>query len=286
MMPARALATEPDVCLPDQPTADLHPKTAALDQHLVVAPRPQPGAARRVMRWFALISAGLHAALIGGLLLWFYRGPRMVEAPDSEGAVQLVMVEQQGSGATVVPPVPAPQTTPAAPQKAAPPPPPEPDKTTDADEALPLPPPPPVPSPAPVQSAAKPSTPTPPTASPPMQQTAKAPTINLGGTNSDTNAIASGDHVVPATVDATYHNKAPIYPPESARRAQQGAVMLLIHVSPDGLTQSVDIEQSSGFELLDQSARDAVEGWHFLPAVKDGQPVPFDMELRVLFHLD
>lgn len=285
-MPACASATEPDVCLPSQPTADLRPKTAASNPNFgtVAGPRPQPAAAGHLMRRFALISAGLHAALIGGLILWFYRGPRMVEAPDSEGAVQLVMVEQQGTGATVVPPVPAPQTTPAPPQTAAPPPPPEPDKTTDADEALPLPP--PVPPPVPAQSATKPSTPTPPTAAPPMQQAVKAPTINLGGTDSETNAIASGDHVVPATVDGTYHNKEPIYPSEAARRAQQGLVLLLIHVSPDGLTQSVDIEKSSGFQLLDQAARNAVEGWHFLPAVKDGQPVPFDMQLRVLFHLD
>ena len=35
-----------------------------------------------------------------------------------------------------------------------------------------------------------------------------------------------------------------------------------------------------------RAARDAVEGWHFLPAVKDGQPLPFDMQLRVMFHLD
>ena len=119
-----------------------------------------------------------------------------------------------------------------------------------------------------------------------MQHAANAPQINLGGTDSETNAIASGDHVVPARLDAKYHNKEPVYPVEAARRAQQGSVLLLIHVSPDGLTQSVDIEKSSGFELLDRSARDAVQSWHFLPAVKDGQPVPFDMPLRVLFHLD
>ena len=44
--------------------------------------------------------------------------------------------------------------------------------------------------------------------------------------------------------------------------------------------------QSSGFVLLDRAARDAVMGWHFLPAVQDGQPIPFDMTFRVVFQLD
>ena len=120
----------------------------------------------------------------------------------------------------------------------------------------------------------------------PAPRTIEAPEINLGGTDSETNAIVSGDHVVPARVDANFHNKAPIYPSDAARRAEQGAVILLIHVSPDGLPTGVDIVRSSGFVLLDRAARDAVLTWHFLPAVKDGTPIPFDMRLRVVFHLD
>ena len=48
----------------------------------------------------------------------------------------------------------------------------------------------------------------------------------------------------------------------------------------------MDVAQSSGFVLLDRTARDTVMGWHFLPAVQDGQPIPFDMKFRVVFHLD
>jgi protein TonB len=70
------------------------------------------------------------------------------------------------------------------------------------------------------------------------------------------------------------------------RRAEQGAVMLLIHVSVDGLTAGVEVLQGSGYVALDRAAQDAVMAWRFLPAVKDGQPIPFDMKLRVVFHLD
>jgi periplasmic protein TonB len=70
------------------------------------------------------------------------------------------------------------------------------------------------------------------------------------------------------------------------RRAEQGAVILLIHVSQEGLASAVDVLESSGHASLDRAARDAVATWHFLPAVKDGQPIPFDMPMRVTFQLE
>ena len=46
--------------------------------------------------------------------------------------------------------------------------------------------------------------------------------INLGGNDSETNAIVTGPNVIPASVDAKYHNQEPDYPPEAARRAEAG----------------------------------------------------------------
>jgi protein TonB len=134
---------------------------------------------------------------------------------------------------------------------------------------------------------ALPSPPVPPPA-PPAENSREAPQITIGGNNSDTNTFVTsfGPYVVPATVDSRYHNRNPIYPAAAARRAEEGTVMLLIHVSPDGLTSGVDIAETSGYPDLDQAASDAVSSWHFLPAVKDGKPMPFDMPLRIVFHLD
>jgi protein TonB len=121
----------------------------------------------------------------------------------------------------------------------------------------------------------------------PAKHVQEAPQINLGGNGSETDAIVmAGPQVIPAKVDAKYHNREPIYPYDAVRHAEQGAVILLIHVSPAGLTAGVDIAQSSGFVSLDRAARDAVWDWHFLPAVENGQPIAFDMRLRVVFHLD
>jgi protein TonB len=239
------------------------------------------------LRLAGLLSFGLHAALFAGLLLWFQHTPPTDNAPQTPGAVELVMLEQQGTTAANPPPEPAPAAAipappppppPAPPQTALPEPPP-PDAET-ADEALPLPPP-PVPPPA----VAPPSVPPPP--HPPVQRAQEAPQIDLAGNDSETNAIViAGPNVIPASIDAKSRNREPVYPVEAVRRAEQGAVILLIHVSPEGLPAGVDVAQSSGFVLLDRAARDAVWSWHFLPAVQDGRPIPFDMMIRVVFQLD
>ncbi len=229
---------------------------------------------RSRLRLAAALSLGLHAVLLAGILLRFERAPRPVDATDTSGAVELVMIEQKGTGPTVVRPDPSPPVAvpPPSPQPA-PPVPPPPDAAT-AEEALPLPTP-------PIPPSASPTLPP----QPPVEHAQEAPEINLGGNDSETNAIVTGPNVIPASVDAKFRNREPIYPPEAVRQAEQGAVTLLIHVSPEGLPSEVDIEQSSGFMSLDGAARDAVMGWHFLPAVRDGQAIPFDMKLRVVFHL-
>jgi len=232
------------------------------------------------MRRFGLLSLGLHAALLAGVLLWMRHGGPIMQAPDIESTVELVMLEQKGSGQTTVAPTPPPP--PEAPAEAQPQPtaatePPPPPAADTADEPLPPPPPPP-PTRMSSSAASRPQ----PAAPPPPP----APAINLGGTDSETNAVVSGDRVMPARADASYHNKEPVYPPDAVRRAEQGAVVLVVHVSPEGLASGVDVLQSSGYLLLDRTAREAVAQWHFLPAVKDGKPVASDMPLRVLFQLE
>jgi protein TonB len=112
------------------------------------------------------------------------------------------------------------------------------------------------------------------------------PRINLGGTDSLSNVLVEGDHVIPAGPDPKVHNREPIYPDEAARRGEHGVVILLIQVSPEGLPDLVDVVQSSGFSRLDRAARDAVVTWRFVPAVRDGQPVASSLSLRVQFQLD
>jgi protein TonB len=110
--------------------------------------------------------------------------------------------------------------------------------------------------------------------------------FNLGGTDSESGGIAYGDQVVPASVDDRARNKLPIYPPEAVRRGQQGQGVLLIHIGANGLPLGTDVLESSGVASLDESAQDAVMHWRFLPAMKDGKPVPADMRMPFIFSLD
>ncbi len=253
------------------------------------------------MRRSGLLSLGLHLAVLAGLLLWFQHGGGSVgEIPDTLPAVELVMVEQKGAGPTAAPPVPVPVPQPNAEQDAAveplapppvpeapppaPVPPPPQVATAEPSEAVPLPPPPAAPAAPP--SPAPPRPPQPPRRAAAPAAPAAAPEINLGGTDSETNAIALGPNVIPASLDAKYRNKEPVYPPDAVRHAQQGTVVVIAHVAPNGLAAGVDVALSSGYPSLDRAARDAVATWHFLPAVKDGRAIPFDMKLRVVFQLD
>ena len=238
------------------------------------------------LQWAGVVSLGLHAAVLGGWLLWSLRAPPTRTAGSDNGAIELVMIEQQGSTPNSVPPAPPaatmpepPPPDPAPPAAAlAQPPPPEP---APAEVALPQPQPPSV-----ATAAAAPAPPLPP-AQPPNEPQPAPLRIDLRGDNSDSNTIVlPNPQVLPASVNARFHNKEPAYPAEAQRRAEQGAVVLLIHVAPDGLPAGVDVVSSSGHALLDRAATDAVWKWHFVPATRGGQPVPFDMTFRIVFQLD
>jgi periplasmic protein TonB len=58
----------------------------------------------------------------------------------------------------------------------------------------------------------------------------------------------------------------------------------VIHVSDNGTPSGVDILESSGVDLLDQAAVTAVKKWHFHPAMKEGQAVPFDYPFQFIFE--
>jgi periplasmic protein TonB len=234
----------------------------------------------------------LHAALLVGLLLWFHREPTVGEDSQTPGTVELVMLEQQGDKAATPPPgqdaAPAPaaaktaSATPPAPPVEQPEPqaqsPPEPPAQPQVEALASAAQPPPGHAAPREPAAAAPAT-------APAPRSEEAPEIHITGNDDETNAVVLGPRVIPASVDAKVRNREPAYPPEAVRSAQQGAVTLLIHVTPDGLASGVDVVGSSGFALLDRSARDTVASWHFRPAMENGKAVAFDMPFRVVFRL-
>ena len=81
------------------------------------------------------------------------------------------------------------------------------------------------------------------------------------------------------------HNPTPAYPRAARRRGEEGTVMLLVEVLSNGRVGRVDVEKSSGFELLDGAAVKAVRRWRFVPAKKGLTPVSARVRIPVEFSL-
>jgi periplasmic protein TonB len=234
----------------------------------IVAPPRLPVRRRQRMGPAALLSLGLHVGLIALPLLWMLLPPAPVALAPAENpaTVQLVMSPPGGDPHAAAAPQPETPPAPKAPQQAATPAKAPPAPVTDQEDAPP-------PASAPPAPAAPPS--------------AKDKlTFDFAQAESDTNALVTGALVVPASPDVKFHNRKPSYPESAAWRGEQGAVILMIHVTPDGLVSGVDVVRSSGFPALDNAARVAALTWHFMPSVKDGQPVPDDVPVRFVFALD
>lgn len=70
-----------------------------------------------------------------------------------------------------------------------------------------------------------------------------------------------------ATADAGYlRNPAPRYPDFAQQQGWEGTVILNVHVLANGKPKAVEIKQSSGRKILDDSAVQAVKRWSFVPA--------------------
>lgn len=97
----------------------------------------------------------------------------------------------------------------------------------------------------------------------------------------DSNANGSDVQVVDKLALASRVD--PIYPASAQRAGQEGTVLLAITVDTNGQPLNVEIERSSGFEVLDMAAVQAVRKWRFNhPAnvVKIRVPITFKLKQR------
>ncbi len=60
-------------------------------------------------------------------------------------------------------------------------------------------------------------------------------------------------------------------------------MILSVRVTPLGGAERVSIARSSGYFLLDEAARHAVEKWRFHPALAAGIAVPTETKVEVHF---
>ena len=78
----------------------------------------------------------------------------------------------------------------------------------------------------------------------------------------------------------------PVTYPEQAREAGwAGRVLLKMRVSNDGRTVFVEVQESSGWAVLDEAARLAAKRCRFEPALRDGRAVWSTVRLPITFSL-
>ena len=93
-------------------------------------------------------------------------------------------------------------------------------------------------------------------------------------------------HVTAAHYHADYlHNPPAPYPALSRRLGEEGTVRLRVRVGADGRALMVRLAESSGFARLDDSARETVAQWRFVPARRGQEAIESEIIVPVIFLL-
>jgi len=71
---------------------------------------------------------------------------------------------------------------------------------------------------------------------------------------------------VTQTKPAYLKNPAPVYPNYAREQGWEGMVVLKVLVSEHGGVDQIEVYQSSGYKILDESALKTIQTWQFLPA--------------------
>ncbi|HEY8353424.1 MAG TPA: TonB family protein [Methylophilaceae bacterium] len=80
--------------------------------------------------------------------------------------------------------------------------------------------------------------------------------------------------ITEATGYAAYlNNPPPDFPAFAQRQGWEGTVVLRVHVLASGKPDKVEIKQSSGRKMLDESAVNAVRNWTFVPTKRGSTPI-------------
>jgi protein TonB len=121
---------------------------------------------------------------------------------------------------------------------------------------------------------------------------AKSPTQNHQNnlvnqaTNQAKHSKSNNSSIIAPQFAAEYlNNTPPQYPLSAKRMGIEGEVILLVTVQENGLPAEINIHQSSGFDVLDQSAILAVKKWQFVSAKQNGRNVKASVLVPIKFQL-
>ncbi|MBK8816041.1 MAG: energy transducer TonB [Methylococcaceae bacterium] len=107
------------------------------------------------------------------------------------------------------------------------------------------------------------------------------------GTKADSKAKHSeSGKVTQARAFAAYlNNPKPHYPGIARSRNWEGLVLLRVYVTPDGRCGNINVARSSGHDVLDESAVEAVRSWRFVPGKRGDTPIASWVTVPIEFNL-
>jgi protein TonB len=80
-------------------------------------------------------------------------------------------------------------------------------------------------------------------------------------------------------------NPEPPYPRMARKRGYQGTVLLSVMVNKEGRVENLWVFESSGYNILDNAALDAVKDWLFEPGRQGDKPVDMWVQVPVRFEI-
>lgn len=109
----------------------------------------------------------------------------------------------------------------------------------------------------------------------------------VAGTKQDSKSQKSqASSSAPTRAIANYlNNPKPHYPSIARSRHWEGLVYLRVYVTPDGHCGNLNIQRSSGHDVLDESAMTAVRKWRFVPGKRGGTPIASWVTVPIEFRL-
>ncbi|MEW5944216.1 MAG: energy transducer TonB [Pseudomonadota bacterium] len=114
-----------------------------------------------------------------------------------------------------------------------------------------------------------------------------APVVSAATAASPAPQEAAEPAVEPPRYHAAYlNNPKPAYPLAARRRGIEGRVLLRVEISPGGECLHAELKKSSGHDMLDQAALEAVRKWRFVPARRGNSAVAAWVEVPIAFKLD
>ena len=115
-----------------------------------------------------------------------------------------------------------------------------------------------------------------------MTQSNRAKAMNLPASNPC--SLPQGPTRKAVYSSPTLNNQMPNYPLIARINEHQGCVQIKVVLTKSGNISSISFYKESEHFELNEVAIDAVKGWHFLPALEDGEPI--QSESIITFHFN